>query len=71
MRVEMVRRSLSRDEEDTSTWLAIGAAATQLNMACVNSFSFPIKIGGWTTVGRNDRIRVDLEFPRTRNNNNL
>ncbi|CAF9918649.1 MAG: hypothetical protein ALECFALPRED_000775 [Alectoria fallacina] len=52
---------------DTSTWLEVGAAATQLNMACVNKFTFPVKIGGWTTAGRADRITVLLRFPGTRN----
>lgn len=52
---------------DTSTWLEVGAAATQLNMACVNKFTFPAKIGGWTTAGRADRITVLLRFSGTRN----
>lgn len=52
---------------DTSTWLEIGAAATQLNMACVNTFSLPVKIGGWTTAGSLHRITVILHFSGTRN----
>lgn len=52
--------------EDVSMWLAVGAAATQLNMACVNTFSFPVKVGGWTSVGREDRITVTVHFSGTR-----
>ncbi|KAM0801923.1 hypothetical protein BDR22DRAFT_145536 [Usnea florida] len=50
----------------TSTWVAIGMAATQLNMACVNSFTFPIKIGGWTTTGARDGIVVTLRYAGSR-----
>ena len=53
--------------DDTSTWLEVGSAATQLNMACVNTFTFPVKIGGWTTAGRLERITVMLHFSGTRN----
>lgn len=53
--------------EDTSTWLGVGAAVTQLNMACVNALSFPVKIGGWTTAGAAERITVTLHFSGTRN----
>lgn len=53
--------------EDTCTWLGVGAAATQLNMACVNVFSFPVKIGGWTTAGNVERITIILHFSETRN----
>lgn len=52
--------------DDTSTWLGVGAAASQLNMACVSSFGFPVKIGGWTTAGRLERINILLHFSGTR-----
>lgn len=53
--------------EDTSTWLGVGAAATQLNMACVNVFAFPPKIGGWTTAGNVERITIILHHSDTKN----
>lgn len=58
--VEVKIQSGFRD--DTSTWLGVGAAATQLNMACVDTFSFPVKIGGWTTTGSVERITVILHY---------
>ena len=54
-------------EVETSTWLEIGSAATQLNMACVDTFTFPVKIGGWTTAGSLDGIMVTLRFSGPRN----
>ena len=48
--------------EDGGTWLAVGAAATQLNMACVNALALPLKVGGWTSVGREERVTVTLLF---------
>lgn len=53
-------------DEDVSTWLAIGAAATQLNIACVHGFAFPLKMGGWTAAGRDERIGVVLRSAVTR-----
>lgn len=47
---------------ETSTWLGIGAAATQLNMACVSRSSLPVRVGGWTTAGSDERIRVTLLY---------
>lgn len=57
---------MGRLDEDSGTWFAIGMAATQLNMACVNAFTFPVKIGGWTTAGRGKRINVTLAYSGTR-----
>lgn len=48
--------------KETSTWLAIGAAASQLNMACVSSFGFPVRVGGWTEAGSGERITVLLHY---------
>lgn len=53
-------------DDDVSTWLAVGAAATQLNIACVHGFAFPLKLGGWTAVGRDGRIGVALRYSGTR-----
>ncbi len=49
-------------DEDTSTWNQVGIAATQLNMACVNSFTFPVKVGGWTSAGSAERVIIKLYF---------
>ncbi len=48
--------------EDTSTWNLVGIAATQLNMACVNSFTFPVKVGGWTTAGSAETVIIKLYY---------
>lgn len=59
MRVEL--RAGFTDE--VCSWAAVRDAAVELNWACVNTFTFPVKVGGWTTVGRLDRIRVRVGFP--------
>ena len=46
--------------EETGTWLGVGAAAMQLNMVCVNNKY----IGGWTTAGNHERIRITLDYAK-------
>ena len=43
----------------TGTWVAVQVAATRLNMICVG----PKAIGGWTTIGRKDEVRIVLDYP--------
>ena len=48
--------------ETQATWLEIGLAATQLNIACVGTGMFSKLKGGFTFVGERGRIRIDLVY---------
>jgi len=46
------------------TWLGVGLAATQLNMACVGTYAFPQYQGGYTFAGSEERLKITRRYSR-------
>ena len=49
-------------KDDGGTWLGISLAATQLNIVCVGTGTFPKNQGGYTNAGLHDGVRVVLMY---------
>ena len=44
------------------TWLGVGLATTQLNMACVGTYAFPQYQGGYTFAGSEEGLKITLRY---------
>jgi hypothetical protein len=58
----VVEIAIRRAEEVCGTWLSVGAAATQLNMACVGTYSLRQFYGGYTFAGSGDGVKITLSY---------
>lgn len=47
-------------QTETGSWLEVGVAANQLNMACVDADDNPTRMGGWTNSGRTKGVVVTI-----------
>lgn len=47
-------------QRETGSWMEVGLAANQVNMACVDPAEGAAKMGGWTTSGRANGVVVTI-----------
>lgn len=47
-------------QTETGSWVEVGLAADQLNMACVDRDDHPVRMGGSTTSGRANGLVVSV-----------
>lgn len=47
-------------QTETGSWMEVGLAASELNMACVDTDDNPSRMGGWTTTGRANGVVITV-----------
>jgi len=48
----------------SGSWLGVRTAAERVNLSCIGGFAWPVYVGGWTTMGKQERIVVMLSYSK-------